>query len=196
MGQWDRSCVSWQEPRLLADPFPTAPSTEQSLLGTLWRWMLGQECRQGWGCGKDALTLLSTSAHPPWRHKPRQRCPLAQLMPAKEFTRVRLNALWEGVQHLPKQGESTSDGEGTVAARRPSSAQVRPCPGQDGTGGLWRGIGVCHRTRLFCLPGTGPGADREPGLLPSGGMAPFMQSHHSKQHRHRWAGQNGRACGG
>lgn len=36
--------------------------------------------------------LPRASAHPPWRHKPSQRCLLARLMPAKEFT---------GVQVLP-----------------------------------------------------------------------------------------------
>lgn len=56
------------------------------------------------------------------------------------------------------------------------------------------GAPVCHRTGLFCLPGTGPGADREPELPHNTGTAPFMQSHHSKQHGHGWAGRDGRAC--
>lgn len=56
-------------------------------------------------------------------------------------------------------------------------------PGQDSSG-------VCHRTGPLCRPGTGPGADGEPGL------PPFMQSHHSKQHGHGWAGWDGSACAG
>lgn len=44
-------------------------------------------------------------------------------------------------------------------------------------------------------PAAGSKADDSQGSLCSG-IVPFMQSHHSKQHGRRWAGQDGRACAG